>query len=339
MTETRTATPLPLSIITPVHNGAIWIGETVESVLAQEHTAEIEYIVLDDGSTDDTLSVLKPFRDRGVTVLSHPNIGEARTVNRGAELARHDLIAVVNADDPVLPGWVASMTQGFHDPALSAAYPDWRIIDAGGRALRDITTEAFVYGVLFAQHLCIPGPGAVLRRSHLPRGELLRDPACGTSSDYDLWLRLGLHGCIRRVPQVLATWRRHPAGASSTRRGPTMAQDKISTVRSFLARSDLPPEVRALGRQALSAAYLAAALLGLRASGVPAWRYALISYWHKPFWPRGIVWQQRRSLPHLAYAAAQPLAGWLHRLVSPALPARFSRAAVLAEDFGSSHAT
>ena len=324
----------PITVVTPVFNGAAWIAKTVESVLAQDHPGGIEYIVLDDGSTDATLDVLAPYRHRGVRVLSHPNMGEARTVNRGAELASHDLFAVVNADDPVLPGWARAMAEAFAaDPGLSAAYPDWLMIDAEGRVLDEIRTQEFDYAVLLGQHFCIPGPGAVLRLSHL-RGEPVRDPARRTSSDYDLWLRLGLHGRLRRVPCVLATWRRHAAGTSSAARGRAMAEDKIGTIRAFLARPDLPPEVRALGDQALSAAYLNAAMLGLRAPGIPALRYALLSYWHKPRWARGVVRQQRRSLPHLAYAAAQPLSGLLHAALSPLLPSRFRRAAVLAERFG-----
>lgn len=329
-----------LTVITPVYNGAAWIGATVESVLAQDCAANIEYIVLDDGSTDHTLTVLAPFAERGVTVLSHPNMGEARTVNRGAELASHDLLAVVNADDPVRPGWASTMLRAFaNDPALSAAYPDWQMIDAEGRVLREIRTQDFDYAVLLGQHFCIPGPGAMLRRSHLPNGEPLRDPARRTSGDYDLWLRLGLHGRIRRVPDVLATWRRHTAGASTARRGRSMAHDKIATIKALLARPDLPQQVRELGPQAMSAAYLNAALLALRAPGVPALRYALLSYWHKPIWPAGVVRQQRRSLPHLAYAAAQPVSGWIHSALSPLLPQRLSRAAVLAEEFGSFYAT
>ena len=339
MSQASGCKALPLSVITPVHNGAAWIHETVESVLAQHHDAEIEHIVLDDGSTDDTRAVLRRFADRGVRFVSHANIGEARTINRGVEQARHDLIAVVNADDPVLPGWAAAMTHRFHDAALSAAYPDWRMIDANGCTVRDVRTHAFEFATLFAQHFCIPGPGAVVRRSHLPAGEALRDPARGLSGDYDLWLRLGLRGQIRRVPLMLATWRRHSGGASVSRRGAPMACDKIDTIRAFIARRDLPPQVRTLGPQALSAAYAVAALLGLRSAGVPAWRYVLLSYWHKPFWPRDVVQQQRRSLPHLAYAATQPLSGCLHRLLSPALPYHFSRAAVLDEEFGSLHAT
>ena len=116
-----------------------------------------------------------------------------------------------------------------------------------------------------------------------------------------------------------------------------MAEDKIDTIRAFLARPDLPPEIRKLGPQAMSAAYLNAALLALRAPGVPASRYALLSYWHKPVWPSGVVRQQRRSLPHLAYAMTQPVSGWIHGALSPLLPPRLSRDAMRSEQFSASY--
>jgi len=328
----------PITVVTPVFNGAAWIVQTVESVLAQDYRGGLEYIVLDDGSTDATAELLAPYAKRGVRVVSHGNMGEANTVNRGGELASHDLFAVVNADDPVLPGWADGMVRTLAaDPGLSAAYPDWLLIDRNGNALNEVRTQEFDYAVLFGQHFCIPGPGAVLRRSHL-RGEPLRDPRRGSSGDYDLWLRLGLRGRLRRVPRVLACWRRHSGGMSSTARNRAMAEDKIGTIHALLARTDLPPDVQALVPLAISSAYLNAALLGLRAAGIPAWRYALLSYWHKPVWPSGVVHQQRRSALHLAYAIAQPLSGWLHTAASPLLPRRLGRAALLNERFGQADA-
>jgi hypothetical protein len=259
-------------------------------------------------------------------------MGEARTVNCGAAMASHDLFAVVNADDPVLPGWASGMAEAFvADPDLSAAYPDWRRIDARGQLLDEVRTEEFDYTVLFAQHFCLVGPGAVLRLSHL-RGAPVRDPARGTSSDYDLWLRLALRGHMRRVPRVLATWRRHVGGTSSAGRGRAMAADRIGTIRALLSRADLPPDVRALGPMALSAAYLNAALLvcARRNSGAALCRVVLLA---KPIWPARVVRQQRRSIPHLVYVVAQPVSGWLHGATSPLLPRQFRRSALLAENF------
>jgi glycosyltransferase involved in cell wall biosynthesis len=89
--------PPPLvSVITPTFNRADLLRETVESVLNQNYP-RVEYLVLDDGSTDSTASLMARYGDR-VRYLTHDNRGEARTVNRGFSEASGEMIAVVNSD-------------------------------------------------------------------------------------------------------------------------------------------------------------------------------------------------------------------------------------------------
>jgi glycosyltransferase involved in cell wall biosynthesis len=323
----------PLTIVTPVYNGTSYIVETVESVLAQDYR-DIEYIVLDDGSTDDTAAQLERFRDR-IRLVQHPNQGEAATVNRGVELASHDIVGIINADDPVLPGLFTAVGESLgSDRNLSAVYPDWQLIDELGRVVREVRTGEFDFRVLLEQHYCLPGPGAFYRRSHL-EGRTPRNPSRRTSADYDFWLRLGLHGKIQRIPRTLATWRSHPAGTSSAQRNADMARDKVEVIETFFQRDDLPDVVQDMKAQAMSAAYWNAALLALHGGDVPALRYLVRSYLQKPYWPRDVLPQQRRSLAHALYAGGQPFSGWIHHLLNPLLPRRYTRAALLINRFGS----
>jgi glycosyltransferase involved in cell wall biosynthesis len=270
-----------------------------------------------------------------VRVVTQPNQGEIAAVNRGVAEVSADIVGIVNADDPVLPGLLDAVRTAFAcDPDLAAVYPDWVRIDAEGREIVTVRTCEFDYGVLLAQHMCIPGPGAFFRRSMLP-DEAVRDALAPGLSDYDFWLRYGRRGAkIARLPAVLATWRSHDAGTTFVAQGAGMARAKIAVVERLLDLPDLPQQVREMRDQALSAAYYHAALVGLRGSGVPALRYALLSYWLKPRWPRDVLPHQRRSLPHLVYAAAQPVSGALHRAVDPLLPPRYRRRAVLNQTFG-----
>ena len=96
---------LPLvSIITPAYNRQSLIEETILSVIGQDYP-NLEYLVLDDGSSDDTLSVIKKYA-KHLRYDAHPNMGETRTVNKGFTMARGEILAVVNSDDPLLPGAV-----------------------------------------------------------------------------------------------------------------------------------------------------------------------------------------------------------------------------------------
>jgi len=322
-----------LAVVTPVFNGADYIVETARSVAEQLRPGD-RYVVVDDGSTDDTRARLLA-ADLPIDLVAQANAGEAQAVNVGVARAACDIVGIVNADDPILPGLLDAVRAAFHDdPTLDAVYPDWLKIDADGQQLARIATRDYDYDVLLGQHFCVPGPGAFFRASVLA-GEPVRDARASLISDYDFWLRFGSRGArVRRLPHVLATWRLHAGGATRRGQGPRLALQKIETIKRLLARPDLPPDVRALGPQALSAAYYHAALVGLRAPDTPALRYALQSYLLKWRWAEPVEATQRRAAGHLAYAAAQPLSGWLHAFASPLLPARFSRQAVLDQTFG-----
>jgi cellulose synthase/poly-beta-1,6-N-acetylglucosamine synthase-like glycosyltransferase len=293
-----------------------------------------EYIVVDDGSTDNTAALIADAPPT-VRAIRQRNAGEAAAVNAGVALTRAEIIGVVNADDPILHGLLDRVRETFAaDPTLAAVYPDWRRIDQKGRTINLVRTFEYDYGVMLAQHLCIPGPGAFFRRSVLG-GEPVRDDRARGISDFDFWLRFGLFGAtVRRIPDVLATWRMHRGGTTYTFQSPALAAAKVAMVDRLFSRPDLPDDVRALRAQAMSAAAYHAALVGLRGQGVPALRYIARSYWLDPRWPAGVLQPMRRSAPHLAYAALQPLSGRLHDIIGPLLPAKFRRTAVLDQTFG-----
>jgi len=325
----------PVTIITPAWNARDYLVETVLSVVSQIQAGD-EYIVVDDGSTDGSAEILDQLAHcHNFILIRQENTGEIEAVNTAMARAKHDLICIVNADDPILPGLVTTMRNVFaSDPELAAAYPDWRKIDGDGREISTVEAAEYEYTVMLAQHFCIPGPGAFFRRRVIS-GAPVRDPAAYGVSDYDFWLRFGRAGArIQRVPRVLATWRLHAESTTFSANGTSLATAKIAVVERFFARMDLDPCLRALNRQALSAAFYHAALLGLRMKGVPAWRYAVRSFAILPIWPKTVLKTQRRSRRHLLYAVAQPLSGALHRLIDPLLPARYRHARVLTQTFG-----
>ena len=84
-----------VTIITPAYNRADLIEETIHSVLEQKYP-NLEYIIIDDGSKDNTLKVIKKYKDK-VKIVSQKNMGETRTVNKGFSLAHGDIIAVINS--------------------------------------------------------------------------------------------------------------------------------------------------------------------------------------------------------------------------------------------------
>jgi len=322
----------PIGVVTPLYNGARWIKETALSVCAQLAPGD-RYIVVDDGSTDGGAQIVEGMHP-SLEVVRQPNAGEAAAVNLGVALAGCDVIGIVNADDPVLPGLLEAMRVAFTDAACDGAYVDWRMIDEEGETICERLTPTFSYRTLLAAHLCIPGPGAFFRVSRA-RGMPIRDPAAYGVTDFDFWLRYALHNRnIVRVPRVLATWRAHRDGATFALPGAALAQTHVDIVERLLSRADLPAEISALAAQARSAAHYNAALVGLRGRGVPAARHALASYAARLVWPTDIPRAQRRSLVRLLYAAGQPLSGAIHGAIDALLPPAYARQAVLDQSFG-----
>ncbi len=197
-----------VSIITPSYNRASYLEETINSVLSQNYP-NIEYIVLDDGSTDDSLEVIKKFKKR-IIWDSHKNMGEANTVNKGFKMAHGEIIGVVNSDDPLLPHAISEIVEFMQDnPETIVVYPDWKKIDQTGKDIEYVKTVEYNYEYMIKQHFCTPGPGAFFKRKvmNILKG---RDPQFKYVSDFDFWLRAGLIGPFARLPKTLATFRVHP---------------------------------------------------------------------------------------------------------------------------------
>jgi glycosyltransferase involved in cell wall biosynthesis len=244
-----------VSVITPTYNRARFLPETIESVLSQEYS-NLEYIVADDGSTDETPTLQAKYASR-ILWTSHDNMGEAHTVNRGLGMAQGDIVGVVNSDDPVLPGLVEAVVAAFaHDPSLLVVYPDWVMIDQDSKPLRRMRAPAYDYLTMVRWQWCLIGPGAFLRRSALAL-EGGRNPAYRYIGDLDFWLRLGRHGPFAGIPRALATHRVHPSSGSAEG-GEAKASEHMRLVEEFFGRADLPPAVRQVRQEAYSsAAYLA----------------------------------------------------------------------------------
>jgi hypothetical protein len=161
----------------------------------------------------------------------------------------------------------------------------------------------------------LPGPGGFFRRSAL-RGEVARNTRYRYTGDYEMWARLGLSGRVRRLPHVLATWRRHGAGGSIAGVSPEMARNKIEMIEDFFARPEVPAELQPLRRSALGTAYYSAALLAIHNQSIPGREYMLRSLKLQPLWPRYFLRERRRSWVRVVYVLLPGLrrpANWLAR--------------------------
>lgn len=278
---------LPLvSIITPTYNHAAYLEETIDSVLTQDYP-RIEYIVLDDGSTDGTREILAKYTGR-IRWESHQNMGETRTVNKGLAMATGEILGVVNSDDPLLPGAVlAAVTVLADHPDVLVAYPDLYHIDPSSNLIRGVRVPEFDYRRMVGRHECTVGPGAFFRRQAVALAGL-RDPQFKYVADFDFWLRVGRCGPFMRIPQPLATFRCHPASASVGRRGADMASEHIEMIRKYYDQPEIPQEILKLKKRAYSAAHYCAGVACGPARGaalahlmhaIALWPWGTLRYW------------------------------------------------------------
>ena len=117
-------TPL-VSIVIPSYNAAPWLPAAIDSALAQTHSP-CEIIVVDDGSTDDSLALASRYSDRGVRIYSQPHHSAARARNRGLAAARGEFIQFLDADDFIAPEKIArQLARLAASPPLSVASSEW----------------------------------------------------------------------------------------------------------------------------------------------------------------------------------------------------------------------
>jgi glycosyltransferase involved in cell wall biosynthesis len=259
---------IDFSIITPVYNGEKWIGKTVESVLKICANFTYEYIVVNDGSLDETRNVLSTY-SREVKIIDQENQGEAASVNNGLNIAQGKYIIVVSADDPMRSPELLRLAKTIldNDKNIVCAYPSWSVIDSSATVLRNVDVDDYSEHALVGEFKCLVGPGGVFRReAALQIGG--RQKHLRFTSDYDFWLRLSRIGQFRRIPGYLAYWREHESSTSIAYRGVEMANERILMMQEFLKSN--PQISKEIKRNAMSNAYYQAALLVYFDPNIPA---------------------------------------------------------------------
>jgi glycosyltransferase involved in cell wall biosynthesis len=258
-----------VSVVVPSYNHGRYVQAAVQSVLDQSY-AHVELIVIDDGSTDDSLEILERLGG-GFHLQSQPNAGQAVTLNRGWTMARGEILSYLSADDLLMPHAIATAVEYLRrSPATVMVYGDFDLIDERSRVLRRVRAPDFDYFDMVVNTACLPGPGVFFRRgAHEAAGGW--NPAFRQWPDYDYWLRLGLQGSFRRIPQALAAFRVHDQSQTLSRMSFDRAEEPTRVVRGYFeSQANIPPHISRAKKTALSHAEVASAQLHFRAGRIGA---------------------------------------------------------------------
>lgn len=203
-----------VSIVTPSLNQAQYLREAIESVRAQTHP-EVEHVVVDGGSTDETLTILREYEH--LRWVSEPDRGQSHALNKGFALARGEVLGWLNADDAYEPEAVASGVAALEEADAGLVYADvTRVNDDGvnprrirSRPTFDRWTELNLGGGIYS-------PAVFFTRRALDAAGGV-DESLHLTMDYDLWLRIGERFPVRHVDAVWGVQRIHGDAKTTTR--------------------------------------------------------------------------------------------------------------------------
>ena len=203
--------PVPLvSIVTPSLNQGAYIDEAIQSVCNQDYP-RIEHIVVDGGSTDGTLDVLRSHPH--LRWVSEPDDGQAAALNKGFRLAGGEIFGWLNADDYYLPGAVSAAATLLRETGCGLVHGGWRQVDEEGRTVRDVPPIPFDLRRQLEVSNAVAQPGAFFTRvAYEAVGGV--DESLRYAMDYELWLKLGTRFEVRHLDRVQAAFRFHSTSKS-----------------------------------------------------------------------------------------------------------------------------
>jgi glycosyltransferase involved in cell wall biosynthesis len=202
---------LLVTIITPSFNQARYLEATIQSVLSQDYP-RIEYMIVDGGSTDGSLDVIKKYESKLAWWASEKDKGQTDAINKGFARAKGEILAWINSDDTYEPGAVGAAVKYLQEhPEVGMVYGDCNFINESGRVVGKFRSAQTNYRLLRQGYAHIPQQTMFLRAALWKKVGPL-DPSFYFAMDYDLWTRIASRSEIKYVAQTWANFRLHTSG-------------------------------------------------------------------------------------------------------------------------------
>ena len=270
-----------VSIITPSYNQAPYLEQTIQSVLQQDYP-HIEYMVIDGGSTDDSVEIIKKHADRLAYWVSEKDSGQAEAINKGLARAQGEILGWLNSDDYYLLNTISIAVRCFEqNPDVVMLYGDMLAVDESDRTINVLKYKQLSLEDLLCFQI-IGQPSVFFRRAALEKAGLL-DTSFHFMLDHHLWIRLAQQGRILHIPQLWSAARYHP-GAKNRVRAAEFGREAFRVLDWAKGQPGLAQAVANVKRRALASAhrYNARYLLdgGQTFSALGAWFRAL--FLHPP---------------------------------------------------------
>lgn len=200
-----------VTVVTPSFNQAEFLEETILSVLNQDY-ADIEYLIMDGGSTDGSVDIIRKYENRLAGWVSEKDKGQTDAINKGFARATGDVLAWLNSDDTYQPGAISEAVKLLDEhPRWGMVYGDTCFIDENGHQIGKFPALQTDYEKLRQGYVHIPQQASFFR-SDLWKKVGPLDPSFYFAMDYDLWVRLARISDLVYVQRTWANFRLHTRG-------------------------------------------------------------------------------------------------------------------------------
>lgn len=207
-----------ISVIMSIYNDGEYVSESIKSILSQSHQ-DFEFIIVNDGSTDNSEDIINSFRDKRIRYLKNPeNIGLARSLNLALANSEGKYVARMDADDISVPERLANQLD------FMEQYPEVGIVGSWvqqfGQAENTVrySTSDFDIRIRMLSDSPFAHPSVMIRREVLGKHQLQYDPNFRTAQDYDLWSRMARYTNMAILPKVLLHSRVHENQVTSRKK-------------------------------------------------------------------------------------------------------------------------
>lgn len=222
-----------ISVVTPSLNQGAFLERTILSVLNQDYP-NLEYIVMDGGSRDGSLEIIKSYERRISFWNSEKDAGQSDGINKGFLRCTGDILAWLNSDDTYLPGTLKKVAAFFvAHPMVDVLYGDAHIVDEKNSVVRDLKEVRFSKAALRSWQLNLVQPSTFWRREVFFAAGMLR-PKFHYAMDVDLWFRfLNVGAAFAHIPEFLSNFRLHAASKSVSQGRAFAPEFELARVEAF----------------------------------------------------------------------------------------------------------